>query len=330
MKTLDRLADHFGLSKRKVQCPQGTGYALVLPSCGEEWTSDEEIFFFSPRKWRHFRWAVSSHHTIDLPLRFGKIDDLVKLLYNGRYEYIDLDSIKKTKWLDLHNKIKKLKQMSNRPEIGTTVFVKNDGGLYSTHLEMRGRRNFKYGYAFTGKAKVVGYTKFDNCSDVILLNDGNYTAAFSYESSYKKYIVSAEYAITAGQAQSIINAACATWKEKLIDKWAVDILHTRDILITSEEYSEMRKACTPSQNELFDEIFLKEEKVVFYSIGDRFVSIYGDEYMLAHVHKNEVILINLQTGARWTHPAAVVDRRQITVQEFDVITARDSNKFTKL
>jgi hypothetical protein len=65
--------------------------------------------------------------------------------------------------------------------------------------------------------------------------------------------------ITPEQAQSIIDIACTTWTGKLADKWAKEIVTKKPIEISEEFYQEMRKACTKEQNELFDQIFGKDD-----------------------------------------------------------------------
>lgn len=61
--------------------------------------------------------------------------------------------------------------------------------------------------------------------------------------------------ISANDAQRIIDSACSTWSTKLATKWGTEIVQRHDILITEDFYKEMRKACTSTQNELFDDIF---------------------------------------------------------------------------
>lgn len=61
--------------------------------------------------------------------------------------------------------------------------------------------------------------------------------------------------LSAKDAQSIINIACTAWKEKLASRWGAAIVLSTNTKITEDDYKEMRKVCTPSQNDLFDEIF---------------------------------------------------------------------------
>lgn len=56
-------------------------------------------------------------------------------------------------------------------------------------------------------------------------------------------------------AQSIIDIACNSWKSKLAEKWAVNIVKKESITISEQEYTEMYKACTDKQKELFNKIF---------------------------------------------------------------------------
>ena len=67
--------------------------------------------------------------------------------------------------------------------------------------------------------------------------------------------------ISASNAQRIINIACPSWKENLANKWSKDIVLGNEINVSEEFYQEMRKACTKSQHELFDEIFGKDVEI---------------------------------------------------------------------
>lgn len=78
------------------------------------------------------------------------------------------------------------------------------------------------------------------------------------------------------QAQSIINIACAgVWKPKLAKLWGESIVMGNDIPVTETFYKEMRKACTPDQNKLFDTIFGKDEKLFTAKKGDWVVILEG-------------------------------------------------------
>lgn len=65
--------------------------------------------------------------------------------------------------------------------------------------------------------------------------------------------------ITPQQAQEIINAACMSWKKRLADLWATQIVLDDTIIIEEDFYQEMREACDPDQHKLFDKIFGKDE-----------------------------------------------------------------------
>jgi hypothetical protein len=78
------------------------------------------------------------------------------------------------------------------------------------------------------------------------------------------------------EAQSIIDAACATWKLKLAKLWSLHIVMDQNISITQEFYKEMRKACTDSQHKLFDEIFGKDVvETIPVEVGDWIVVVKG-------------------------------------------------------
>lgn len=72
-------------------------------------------------------------------------------------------------------------------------------------------------------------------------------------------------------AQSIIDIACSTWKDKLAKKWATDIVLNKWIDVSYIFYKEMRKACTKEQHEVFDEIFGKDTLKCVFKQGEYIV-----------------------------------------------------------
>lgn len=60
-------------------------------------------------------------------------------------------------------------------------------------------------------------------------------------------------------ARSIVRVACSTWKKKLTELWGKDILLNNSAIIKEDFYKEMRRACTPEQNSVFDSIFGKDK-----------------------------------------------------------------------
>ena len=68
--------------------------------------------------------------------------------------------------------------------------------------------------------------------------------------------------LTPENATKIINIACSTWKPKLAEKWATNIVLNKNTEISELFYIEMRNACTAEQNILFNEIFGKDEKLI--------------------------------------------------------------------
>jgi hypothetical protein len=82
--------------------------------------------------------------------------------------------------------------------------------------------------------------------------------------------------LTPENATKIINIACSTWKPKLAEKWATNIVLGLDTEISEEFYVEMRGACTITQNELFDTIFGKDEQLISTSdleIGEAMIVV---------------------------------------------------------
>jgi hypothetical protein len=68
--------------------------------------------------------------------------------------------------------------------------------------------------------------------------------------------------LTPANAQRIISVACSAWKSKLAEMWATNIVLNNNTEISEEFYQEMRSACTAEQNEIFDEIFGKDEQLI--------------------------------------------------------------------
>lgn len=60
--------------------------------------------------------------------------------------------------------------------------------------------------------------------------------------------------------QRIYNIACSTWKHKLQDLFGAEFALNDTVKIKDSIYKTMRKACTPEQNILFDEIFGADKK----------------------------------------------------------------------
>jgi hypothetical protein len=59
-------------------------------------------------------------------------------------------------------------------------------------------------------------------------------------------------------AQRIINIASSTWRDRLALGWGTNIVLGKNTEVLEAEYQEMRRVCTPDQNQLFDEIFGKD------------------------------------------------------------------------
>ena len=74
--------------------------------------------------------------------------------------------------------------------------------------------------------------------------------------------------ITPAEAQSILDVACNDWQLKLANLWAMDIVRKKDIFISYKFYNQMREACTPTQHQLFDEIF---GKTPIFKEGDKVI-----------------------------------------------------------
>lgn len=125
-------------------------------------------------------------------------------------------------------------------------------------------------------------------------------------------------------ARKIYNIACSEWKTKLEKNWAKYFLEGEYIIITEDEYKVMRNACNNKQHELFDEIFGKDKKEVFYSLGDQFTEDdTGEVYLLASVEDFEINLICLGDGGRiFAKSQTVKDCNRITENELHSLISR--------
>ena len=117
------------------------------------------------------------------------------------------------------------------------------------------------------------------------INDkGNVDLEYAIPQGYKlvslnKEIKMKNRILTPQNATRIINIACSTWKPKLAEKWATNIVLNKDTEIPEEFYQEMRKACTTDQNTLFDEIFgIDEQLEAAYNleVGEALLVIRGN------------------------------------------------------
>ena len=71
-------------------------------------------------------------------------------------------------------------------------------------------------------------------------------------------------------AQEIIDMVCDNWKDRLIDMWAVDILHKRNILVPETLIQEGKRVASISQMEILNQIFKWDEIVTLQNlcVGD--------------------------------------------------------------
>ena len=96
-------------------------------------------------------------------------------------------------------------------------------------------------------------------------------------------------------AQRIVDIACSEWKELLFNSWGKDIVLKKDINIPSENYQNMRGACTEAQHKLFDDIF-GEDKPQF-KIGDWVIGWFtgnadyqNEAWEIGNINKNGYIV----------------------------------------
>lgn len=77
--------------------------------------------------------------------------------------------------------------------------------------------------------------------------------------------------ITKEEAQSIIDIACGTWKEKLFGLWGKQIVLNKPIEVTEEFYKEMVRVSNPIQLHTIDSVFAAkkfENEIDFDIIND--------------------------------------------------------------
>lgn len=117
----------------------------------------------------------------------------------------------------------------------------------------------------------------------LIKKDGDYDFGeeITFE-QFKKYVLKEEnmveekdsrfpFTLKPEQAQSIIDIACGTWKDKLAKKWANRIVTKNYIQVDYVFYKVMRNACTTEQHKLFDKIFGKDTLECVFKQGEYIV-----------------------------------------------------------
>lgn len=84
--------------------------------------------------------------------------------------------------------------------------------------------------------------------------------------------------------RKIFASVCPSWKKILVDKWGTVLFSYQYDYIVIEEafYKEMRKACTPEQHKLFDDIFGVDEE---WFPGELYWVSEGREWSLRYAAK---------------------------------------------
>jgi hypothetical protein len=95
-----------------------------------------------------------------------------------------------------------------------------------------------------------------------------------------------EHKISFKQAQSIIDIACGNWKTELFHVWGKNIVLKKEIVVSQEFYTKMRRACTQEQHKLFDSIFGEEQK---FKVGDTVVVL--NPYTHSSLQINQIVKI---------------------------------------
>jgi hypothetical protein len=160
------------------------------------------------------------------------------------------------------------------------VKADGEGGLTSKYFNSQSNSVCYESYS-------IGYLHRFNLSNEDIITKGNLHSTFhSYEirkyyteitfEQFKKYVLKIDdmkdsrfpFNLDFEQAKKILKIACAFWKEKLKNLWFDGLVSDGYVIISEEEYKEMRKACTDEQHKLFDEIFGKDEIKSPYKDGE--------------------------------------------------------------
>jgi hypothetical protein len=197
---------------------------------------------------------ILSKHYGDESYYYGNVNEHYLLEDHPNHKEIDLETFRKITNMKPDFSIKGTKLPSIPKETVYRVCHSSyEGELGSNYktLVSYGLKEFKgetYVLADINDYKGSNYFMF-KLSDIERL----------WKEQNPKQDMKKSFTITAEQAQSIINIACGTWKKQLAEKWANNIVLGDEIEVSEEFYKEMRAACTPPQNELFDKIFGKKD-----------------------------------------------------------------------
>lgn len=216
----------------------------------------------------------------------GDINYLVKYsskcntggLLNDHWICIDNDATKYN-WQNGEGKFLTLKRKATKDELIKYITMKEEEFVLPKKWFIRVTNENKKVINDWKVKKYYNDNLFEH-SYLYVKNNGAGEYDFSYVNTYteitfeqfKKYVLKEDniveeekesrfpFKLTPEDAQSIIEIACSTWKNKLAKKWATDIVLNKVTEISEDFYKEMRKACTPDQHISFDRIFGKDEK----------------------------------------------------------------------
>jgi hypothetical protein len=119
------------------------------------------------------------------------------------------------------------------------------------------RKGIQYIFKIEGDLVYIDHKGYEGTNYIIVERENVYLVNSAEEKNQMKNRI-----LTPANAQRIISVACSAWKSKLAEKWATNIVLNKDTEISEEFYQEMRSACTAEQNEIFDEIFGKDEQLI--------------------------------------------------------------------
>jgi hypothetical protein len=125
---------------------------------------------------------------------------------------------------------------------------------YEQHLT---HREIQYIFKIEGNLIYIDHKDYEGTNYIVVERENVELVNSTEEKNQMKNRI-----LTPANAQRIISVACSAWKSKLAEKWATNIVLNKDTEISEEFYQEMRSACTAEQNEIFDEIFGKDEQLI--------------------------------------------------------------------
>lgn len=220
---------------------------------------------------------LSKHYRDESNFYSGYEKDLLK--HHPNHKKIDLETLHKITNMEPDFSIKGTKL----PSIPKGTSYRLYHTPYETELDFNYKTLVSYGLEeFKGETYVLADTNDYKDSNYFMFKLSDIERLWKEQNQNQNPKQDMKkFTITAELAQSIIDIACNAWKKQLAEKWANNIVLGNEIEISEEFYKEMRAACTPPQNELFDKIFGKDD--------DGSVNLTGVDSFELHGASNQMI-----------------------------------------